>query len=233
MYVIYVNIWGYLGYIDGIHVTIYSSTMDPSWERVSPISNFQPVPRCEVHHSQWDPAVYWRGHSNCSFCSPRSEIWWTRAWHGHGMGSCTTWVWSGGWPTLDLFGRSLHQVPIKSGWWWFISHVKIPERLVALNAHNTIIWWSNLQCCFLFSEVYNPKGLNIFMFASCFLGHMCWFPGASYGQHTAARLGQFEKARDIYEEAMATVSTVPWFHFGWLLILICNMGPPNDSWGVL
>ena len=103
---------------------------------------------------------------------------WTWAWHGHGMGSCTTWVWSGGWPTLDLFGRSLHQVPSYAAGGGSYHMWKSP-RLVTLNAHNTTIWWSNLQCCFLFSEVYNPKGLNIFMFASCFL--MCWFPGASYG----------------------------------------------------
>ena len=31
MYGIYIYMLTWLGYIDGIHVTIYSSTMDPSW----------------------------------------------------------------------------------------------------------------------------------------------------------------------------------------------------------
>ena len=148
---------------------------------------------------------------------------WTWAWHGHGMGSCT-WVWSGGWPTLDLFGRSLHQVPSYAAGGGSY-HMCFNPLGSLLWTHTTQLFGGqicNVVSCFLRFTI--PKALT----SSCLhLVSLCAdFQVPHMGpKHTAARLGQFEKARDIYEEAMATVSTVPWFHFGWLLIPICTWGP--------
>jgi hypothetical protein len=49
------------GYIDGIHVTIYSSTMDPSWDMSYPLVNSHIT--MENHHAVNGKIHYFYGHA--------------------------------------------------------------------------------------------------------------------------------------------------------------------------